>query len=185
MKKSMIRAISLLCAILVSVPGAFGIAPQDTAPKKKKEKHVRIVKVGEDGETIRLDTLITGNDVLIWNGDTIGGEHFAWEFKKNLPHIDSLMEGMDFNFSFNDEDGQARVFRFKQGPDGVDHLIVPHIPIPPHAPAPPHAAIRHLILDGNLINLNDPDIISYEKKKMKDGREKITIVRKAPEEEDN
>jgi hypothetical protein len=30
----------------------------------------------------------------------------------------------------------------------------------------------------NIIDLSDPGIISYEKKKLKDGREKIIIIRK-------
>jgi len=37
---------------------------------------------------------------------------------------------------------------------------------------------------GNVIDLSDPGIISYEKKDLKDGKEKITIVRKKPTEKD-
>ena len=34
----------------------------------------------------------------------------------------------------------------------------------------------------NLIDLNDPDIISFERKELSGGREKIEIIRKKPTE---
>lgn len=56
---------------------------------------------------------------------------------------------------------------------------VPGVPV-----LPPTPAIRHrFIQGGNVIDLSDPGIISYKKEKMKDGREKITIIRKEVKEE--
>ena len=37
---------------------------------------------------------------------------------------------------------------------------------------------------GNVIDLSDPGIISFEKKELKNGKEKIVIVREKPSEED-
>jgi hypothetical protein len=39
-------------------------------------------------------------------------------------------------------------------------------------------------LSGNVIDLSDPGIISYKKKKMSGGREKITIIRNEPSEKE-
>jgi len=39
--------------------------------------------------------------------------------------------------------------------------------------------------DNKKLDLNDPSIISFERKDMKDGTEKITIIRKLPAEKEN
>ena len=38
--------------------------------------------------------------------------------------------------------------------------------------------------NGNVIDLSDPGIISYDKKELKNGKEKITIIRNKPVEKD-
>ena len=77
--------------------------------------------------------------------------------------------------------GKHKVMRFKgdcltsnckmmmiHNPDGM-----PCLPPPPPPPSPGQFS-KH----KGMIDLNDPSIISYEKKVQKDGTEKITIIRK-------
>lgn len=53
-----------------------------------------------------------------------------------------------------------------------------HSPRLPHPPLPPVPPVRHLKpRRGNIIDLGDPGIISFQKKKLSGGREKITIIR--------
>ena len=49
----------------------------------------------------------------------------------------------------------------------------------PHAPHAPKV-IRIEKHGGNVIDLSDPGIISFDKKDLKDGKEKIVIIRKKP-----
>jgi hypothetical protein len=58
----------------------------------------------------------------------------------------------------------------------VTRSLEPGTPLPPAFPGA--RALRPRTLQGpNIINLADPGIISYKKKKMSGGREKITIIR--------
>lgn len=83
----------------------------------------------------------------------------------------------------------------KNGPGGEDVMIWRgprqdrmqlHSPRLPHAPFPPVPPVRVLkSRRGNMIDLGDPGIISFQKKKLSGDREKITIIRhQAPETEE-
>ncbi len=54
---------------------------------------------------------------------------------------------------------------------------------PPQSAKAPRVVRLQRNLRGNVIDLGDPGIISYKKKKMSGGREKITIIRNEPSEE--
>jgi len=73
-------------------------------------------------------------------------------------------------------EGEENVFIMRPGMGPQRRIVhapmVPGIRIP-HIKAP---RIRHL-QRGNIIDLTDPGIISFEKKKLSGGREKITIIR--------
>ena len=68
--------------------------------------------------------------------------------------------------------------------DGNNAFFAPGLPNPPHVPDAPGAFFSVKKDRTNIIDLSDPGIVSYKKKKGKDGTEKITIVRKQANEND-
>jgi hypothetical protein len=166
--------------IIGFLPGAFLLfssfslreTPQDPPRGEKGEKaqrHIRLEKI-ENGERTVLDTVIEGNRVFVWNGDTIGsGEKFEW-FGTDEFELDSFTQNFEFRFSELDGDGDK------------SFILAPH---PPHPPKVPHIVKLNKKLHGNIIDLSDPGIISYKKKKLKGGREKIILIRNEPSDEES
>jgi len=108
-----------------------------------------------------------------------------------IMHSDS-----DENIEIITEDGDSadkRIIihkRLRNG-DERDHLIYLNgedmgdfPPIPPVPPVPPMHRFRGMKANKS-INLNDPNIISYKKKKISGDREKIEIIRKRTNEVEN
>lgn len=166
--------------ILLTSAITFMDAPQD--PPQKPKKHISLVRV-ENGEESKIDTIIAAGQVFVWNGDTIGGEdEMTWISKDGKFDFDSTMT---FDFDVKDL-GDQQVFVVKSG-DGKDVNVMNWTSKEGNemifAPGPDH---RMMFLPeppiGNVIDLSDPGIISYEKKDMKDGKEKIVIVREKPTE---
>lgn len=145
--------------------------PQDPPRGEKGEKakrHIRLEKI-ENGEKTVLDTLIEGDQVFVWKGDTIGlANEFKWIGKEKI-ELDSIHKNFEFRFLESDGPGDKRF------------MFAPH---PPNAPQMPHVVRLQKNLRGNVIDLGDPGIISYKKKKLSGGREKITIVRNEPSEKE-
>ena len=88
---------------------------------------------------------------------------------------------------FTESDGDSigkRIIIQQQINDRNDHLMFMddsvEMPFPPSPPMPPAPRMRilHANHAGTVIDLNDPDIITYRKKDLKGGREKIEIIRK-------
>jgi hypothetical protein len=146
--------------------------PQDPPRGEKGEKakrHIRLEKI-ENGEKIVLDTVIEGTQVFVWNGDTIGSANkLKWSGKGNF-EMDSIHKNFEFRFLESDRPDDKKRFMF-----------APH---PPKPPKIPHVVRLQKNLSGNVIDLGDPGIISYKKKKMSGGREKITIIRNEPSEKE-
>ncbi|NQU52930.1 MAG: hypothetical protein HQ522_10375 [Bacteroidetes bacterium] len=203
----------------LSITGTFALAilllssfslrenPQDPPRGKKGQKHIKMVKIDEDGKRMELDTILEGKNVFVWEGDTIGKDGgMKWISKGDFD--------MDFDMDFDIDveetaDGKVIIMKsgkggypviheFKMGKDGVhgahDVMLfhgdkgnnkmlfqVPNMPGVPHAPK---VLMMKKQGQGNVIDLSDPGIISYDKKKMKNGTEKITIVRKQVAEKD-
>lgn len=184
--------------------------PQDPPRGKKKERRIKLVKVDEDGTRTELDTVLSNDKIFVWHGDTIGRSEMQW-FAKGYFHPDSLPGDMDFDFDFTKDlhsrvmivkpDGDSTLeYRYEirsDVPDGAHDVMVWHegkgenrifaVPeIPGVPPVPPVPRIRFLENrnDENSIDLSDPGIISYKRKKLKDGREKITIIRNEPAEKE-
>lgn len=132
----------------------------------KTKRHIRLEKI-ENGEKTVLDTVIEGNRVFVWNGDTIGSASDLKWIGKDVFQMDSIHKNFEFRFLESDWPGDKR-FLFA--------------PEPPNAPKIPHVVRLQRNLRGNAIDLNDPGIISYKKKKLRGGREKITIIRNEPSE---
>lgn len=106
----------------------------------------------ENGKKMELDTVLTGNDVFIWNGDTIGP---AKHIKRFSPSGFDKMHNIDVKV--DRKDGKEKVMIYKHFP-----------PMPPEPPMPPMPPMRHFKMmkgtnSGRVIDLNDPNIISYKK----------------------
>lgn len=179
-------------AILFTSAISMRLSPQDPPEGKKKEKHIKLVKVSEDGTRTELDTVIGHHEVFIWKGDTIGAS------KMDLSDIENFVMDLDI-----DEGGKKKVFIMKPGMNGAvqsfaikgdscANMKLFSAPINGHCKmmlGNMHALPKMIVVDHNkkknVIDLSDPGIISYDKKELKDGTEKITIVRNKPTEEEN
>jgi acyl-CoA hydrolase len=177
--------------ILLSVFSGFLLSsfsirenPQDPPRGKKTEKHIKMVKIDDNGKKTELDTEIEGNKEFVWQGDTIGGKDLKWISKEDFD-MSNMHKNFEMNFEYKiEDDGKGNIFIMKSDKGG-EHIIMP--PMAPDAPFPPHAP--HVMMfrnnkNKNVIDLSDPGIISYDKKLMKNGTEKITIVRKQVDEND-
>jgi len=163
----------------------IGENPQDPPRSTKTEKHIKMIKVDDDGKKIELDTVITSDEPFVWNGDTIGGgKEMKWISKDEFK-MDSMHQNFDMNFEYNiNDDGEGNMVIMKSGKGGKHMITVPDVP---GMPMPPHAPDVMMFRNHNkknVIDLSDPGIISYNKKLRKDGTEKITIVRKQVSEDD-
>src|SRR5665811_189021 len=95
---------------------SFSIRETPQAPPrgKKTEKHIKLEKVDESGNKLSLDTIIEGDVVFVWNGDTIGGsKDLKWITKDDFV-MDSLHKNMKFDIDITD-DGEGKVFIMKSG----------------------------------------------------------------------
>ncbi len=191
MKQIVSVAALLGLTILLTSAITFMDTPQD--PPKKAQKHISMVRV-ENGEETKIDTVISADQVFVWNGDTIGGEEgLKWISKGGEFDFDST-----FNFDFDVKDmGNGQVFVVKSGDksapavfefesDGKD--ISWSSKDDENVFFSPGTEHRMMFVpeakSGNVIDLSDPGIISYEKKELKNGKEKIVIVREKPVEKE-
>ncbi len=120
------------------------------------------------------------------NGNVMFFKHSGKAGEPMIWNMDSD-ENMEIVTEDNDSTGKKIVIR-KMIKDGEgDYLIhrdgpgMRHFPpMPPMPPAPPvpHIKMMGIKHAGKIIDLNDPDIISYKKKDMSGDREKIEIIRK-------
>ena len=181
--------------------------PQD--PPRGKKRHIKMVKV-EDGEKTELDTIIEGDDIFVWKGDTIGKD-LKWITSEDKEfNLDSLKKSGVYEYDVDVlKGGKGKVLMYSTGDDNTsklheyiiksgegkkmmfigeddnihefkgpgdavwvtekgDHTML-------HAPSA--VKIIKEKQGGNIIDLSDPGIISYKKKKLSGGREKIEIIR--------
>jgi hypothetical protein len=190
----------------------------------QKGRHIKMIKM-ENGKKMELDTVLTGDDVFVWNGDTINSVKHTQEFNRagfgrmrqfdvNVDRRGGNGNGMIFRRSGRENSGRA----FGQMPrrDGMDvitenmdsegkriglrkmmrggnendmiHFNGPgmrHFPPRPPMPPAPQMKMMRIQHSGQVINLNDPNIISFKKKKMSGDREKIEIIRKKSANDEN
>lgn len=145
----------------------------------KKSRHIRMTKI-ENGKTMKLDTVLTGDDVFIWNGDTINP---VKHIKKFSPSGFDKLQHIDVNVDRKGGKEKVMIFRHKDRNDGDGNMR--HFPPVPPVPPVPHVRMMKMKHAGKTINLNDPNIISYKKKDMSGDREKIEIIRKKSAEPEN
>lgn len=176
-----ILSMMLVAAFVIVLHTKTVVAQHSAAEAKNKtERHIKMLKIDDNGNKTELDTTITGDAPFVWNGDTInGGKEFKWKSREGF-NLDSIHK---FDYKI-ESDGKQKIMIMHDG-DGQPVIFTPGMPV---APRPPHAPrmMRFSSSHGkNIIDLSDPGIISYDKKLRKDGTEKITIVRKqVPENED-
>ena len=215
-----ILSITGILSLVLILLTAFSLRenPQDPPRGKKDKKHLKLVKIDEDGKKMELDTIIEGENVFVWKGDTIGGEHkLKWVSEGDF----DMDFDMDFDFDV-EESADRKVIIIKSGivkaptihklkmdgdstkackiiiisdgghgdhnmmmfhGDEGDNEMIFHAPHMVGAPLPPEMMMK-MHKQGNIIDLSDPDIISYNKKDLKDGKEKITIIRHKPVEKE-
>lgn len=188
-------------AVILILLSAFSIRenPQDPPRGKKTEKHIKMVKVDDNGKKTELDTIIEGDRIFVWNGDTIGGGNdLKWMTKEGF-NLDSIHKNFDMNFEYkieDDGDGNIMILKSgKEGKEGDNKVMMWHndegentffrVPKMPGVPHPPKMMFFGDRKKSNVIDLSDPGIISFDKKVRKDGTEKITIIRKRVSDEDN
>lgn len=200
-----ISATITLGFILMSAITIFE-APQNVPQDKKTKKHIKMVKV-VDGKKTELDTIIEGENVFVWQGDTVDGNpELKWISKEDFD-MDSLSQKFDFDIDIDDtskgkviilktdDDGKKEVREFKFDGSDDDHVfmlkgnkgankMIMRAPKIEQLPHPPHAMFFGRKSSENVIDLSDSGIISYKKKKLKGGREKITIIRNEVKDKD-
>lgn len=207
MKRILSIAGILSIALLFTSAISIGEMPQDPPKGKKAKKHIKMVKIGEDGKKMELDTVIEGDNVFVFNGDTIGAgsgfAHFAdedFDFDTDID-FDVKQDGKGNVVVMRSGKGSApAIYEFKtEEGDSVKKVRVKVIGgddediMKWHSKTgnemmlgAPHGAHKMMIIGdhkkANVIDLSDPGIISYDKKDLKDGKEKIVIVRKKPSE---
>ncbi len=198
----------------------------DELQEPKKSRHIKMVKM-ENGKKMELDTVLTGNDVFVWNGDTISPAKHIGKFsssgfdkmhqfdvtvddlkgkentmilrtrvgKSGEPMIWNMDSGDDMEIITEDVDSLGkRIVVRKMMKDGAEEamsfrngdfdMLVP--PPPPMPPVPPFSHLKMMKMQhaGQIIDLNDPNIVSYKKKEVKGGMEKIEIIRKKSENQE-
>ena len=171
-----------LATILLSST-AHAQKSEDTQ-ESKKNRHIRMMKL-ENGEKMELDTVLSDDDIFVWNGDTINPP-------KHIKKFNSSGFGKMHWIDIENDSVQKKIIIHKRLKDGTeeDHLIhlngpdMKHFPpMPPMPPVPPHFKMMQKAHSGRVIDLNDPNIISFSKKELSGDREKIEIIRKKSEKE--
>lgn len=150
-------------------------------------KHAKKFSHSDLGKMQRFDVKVDGKDekekVMIFKhlGDE-NGEPMTWEM--NSDDMEIITEDIDSL-------GKKIVIRKRVMGGDKDNMIflhegnMKHFPgMPPVPPAPPVPHIKMLRHSGQVIDLNDPDIISYKKKDMSGDREKIEIIRKKSDDKE-
>ncbi len=210
--KSIFAITALLAAtLLLTSATIFQDAPQD--PPQKGKKHISIVKIDDQGNKMHIDTVIGVKQIFVFNGDTIGGgKEFRWNSEDGSFNFNGDME-FDIDVE-TDEEGNVfvmkngnitgpKLFKIKTDDDSTKQYRIKMITngdcenmdimnwnekagknlmFDPTAPKVMMLGDRK---KGNVIDLSDPGIISYSKKDMKGGKEKIVIIREKPSPEEN
>lgn len=189
--KKIILKISTFVLVLATL--VQSVSAQSNSTGQKDEYHIKIVKVDGNNKT-ELDTVVNNDSPFIWNGDTINpvngmvfmssknsdSKNFNFNFHKgvgqdaffitNTKELDSILETVENSiFKWN-------VSSLGNKPSGFKELKTGD------------TTVYFISKDNNnknIIDLSDSGIISFKKKDLSDGREKITIVRKKQEKKED
>jgi len=202
------RLVFLLGLFLAATALSFGQTEKEKTTEKKeqkKEQHVKVV-VNQNGKQIKIDTtfhfaddkliklkvdsllkkldVVDGKDgnanifIMRSNGKTSMGSHAGG----NMPGEQQIQVFYE-NGDSGKVKGMHKVIRIRDGAsvvvEGMDDNMMP--PPPPPPPPMPGMQIRSFSMAGGdpfAMDPNDADIVTYDKKDIGKGLEKITIVRK-------
>lgn len=165
----------------------------------EKKYHLKIEKI-ENGKKVKLDTVVTSDEPFTWNGETINpgqstmtmssGDASMKKFSYTIDQVDdadiivlnkgkedsdSLEVVVEANVDITGDAMKNHTVHVWSDEEGHTWKFAPEMVVPDEN----HMIIFDEDLHGkNVIDLSDPGIISYKKKVLKDGTEKITIVRK-------
>ncbi len=204
--KNSIMVTSGLIGLLFTA-SSFSFGPVDAAlltgdPPQKKEQRVKVV-VNRDGKQIKIDTTFNlpdekmvqlkvdsmlkhldlggftsgGSDIVIHRG----GKRLSFNHSEgsNFPGNEEI----DINIQHGDSGkmrNERRIIHIRGNEN--DELIAPLPPPPPHAPV--MMIRKRLGGDSFAFDPNDESVISYDKKDIGKGLEKITIIRKKQADRD-
>lgn len=101
-----------LAVMLLSSELSAQNAPEVKDPKKTR--HIKMTKI-ENGKTMKLDTVLTGDDVFVWNGDTINP---VKHIKKFSPSGFDKLQHIDVNVDRKGGKEKVMIFSHKDGKDG-------------------------------------------------------------------
>ena len=198
---------------------SFSVYQKAQQAQPQMKRHIKITKI-ENGNKLELDTRLSGNNVFVWNGDTINPDKDSKKFSpsgfdkihhpdgggnshKNIriyQYGDSKTgnstgwqsdPGKDVEIYSQDAGdlAQKKIIIHRRLKDGTvdDRIIYLKGPngesFPPMPPIPsiPPMKMRNDHHGESTIDLNDPNIVSFRKKKLSGDREKIEIIRKKSE----
>ncbi len=134
-----------------------------------KDIHVNIDYDIEDNGNGKVIVMKSGN----------GGKQIVREFITDGDSSQTFTFHVNSNNLMGDKD-----VMFWNDKDGNKTFFAPDFPNLPNVPDAPRVIFSGKTHRDNVIDLSDPGIISYKKKKNKDGTEKITVVRKQVDEND-
>lgn len=208
MKK--ILQLRVLGLIGLFVCSAVAITAQEVKEEQKK-RHLKMVRIEDGEKTVidtvvtgdwsgmewfdelnleeKLDSSLKGKmkrfdleviddgklqNVFVFSTDDHPPIHWRGDFEVET---ESIVEG----------DSIKKVVKIKHGDGPMEHeLMIHHDPHFVHVPKPQYPPMPIKWMgphpdDEMVIRLDDPTIISYKKKELSDGREKIEIIRKKPD----
>lgn len=195
-KKIAMKTLTILISILTAMFITTVVMANDADSTRIEKKIVKTVMITDDGKIMVDSTIIDENGKITVHVDTMrmhrgmrcpeGRQFMHW----------SGSEGSDFDVLIETDDDSTHTM--VMGNPTRKHKVIKHceagvpeckkmmiihdadgMPCPPPPPVPPlPPTIKHFSNQQGMIDLNDPSVISYEKKLQKDGTEKITIIRK-------
>jgi hypothetical protein len=193
--RNLIFTFSIIAAIMVSnnLMGGNNDPAKDKEPAKIERKIIKTLQTSEDGKTmidstttiengetiVRVDTIVISTGFPLRYGGMgqmhtkrIGNKNIDefemdyWQGGDSIPKKDFYETKKGFRLS------DQNLLRYEKNKNF--EMDESHQPPMPDMRQP--KGQKNMQSKG--IDLNDPSIISYEKKEQKDGTEKITIIRK-------
>lgn len=100
-----------LAGLTVTLLSFTLISKSDEVQQPKKNRHIKMTKI-ENGKKIELDTVLTNDDIFVWQGDTVGGKEMVKHISRSdfgkKKHIKVIVDG-----DKNDE--KVMIFHSKDG----------------------------------------------------------------------
>lgn len=187
------RTIQFLLAFLIVMLMVNLAQANDVDSTKIQKKIVKTILVNDDGKTVTDSTFVyEGDDVKVFVSHKC--ENFPGHGMMKHRMMGTSGKGMNWS-SFDNEEFEmileaegdsSNVTIIKRPERMVKEFRFKHDEMGPWQMRFLHGDEDHQVErfyqqrrgEKNLIDLNDPDVISFEKEILKNGNEKITIIRK-------